>query len=102
MMGAPMLVALKNWQSRLPDGEHLKNRALATVDLARDARTHADCDDVLQQFHAALTGGRLLSNEQKVGWLGPQIRNSIALTAAESRDILGSALNGLRDIKDDF
>lgn len=101
MTGDPMLVALKNWRSRLPDGECLESHAPATVDLAGNAKMHADCDDVLQRFHAALTDRCGLSNEQKIGWLGPQFRDSIALTAAESRDILGSALNGFRHIKDD-
>lgn len=102
MTGDTMLVALKNWRSRLSDAEYSKGLALlTTVELALNAGRRADCDDALQQFHAALTDRRSLSNEEKIAGLGPQFRNSIALTAAESRNILGSAMNGFRHIEGD-
>jgi hypothetical protein len=97
MMGDTMLVALKNWRSRLYDAGHPGDPAFATViDLAMNAKTSADCDDALQQFHAVLADRLTWSNDQGMAGLGPPFSDSTALTVAESRDILGSTMHGIR------
>jgi hypothetical protein len=97
MTGDTMLVALKNWRSRLYDAEHSGDPAVATVvDLALNAKTSVDCDDALKQLHAVLADRLTWWNDQRMAGLGPPFSDSTALTAADSRDILDSAMHGLR------
>ena len=95
-----MLVALKNWRSRLTDAGHAEDPVLATVvELALSAETNADCDEALHQFHAVMTHRRAWPNDRSMEGLGPPFSDSTALTVAESRDILGSAMRGLRRVE---
>ncbi len=95
-----MLVALKNWRSRLTDAGHAGDPALAmVVELALNAETNADCDDALHRFHAVMTHRHRWPNDQRMEGLGPPFSDSTALTVAESRDILGSAMRGLLHVE---
>lgn len=85
-----MLVALKNWRSRLLGVDHSEIDALAQMAEFTRTRSGATyCDLVLRRFCAVRSANPAIDTETG---LGPQFSGATALSSFEGREIFNSAL----------